>query len=281
MRKLLKYDLRSMNTVFIISSISLFLFSLFGTLCSKVTTQYEMATRHTDQLKTLNTFASIGLGLTIVALSAYTVLIAVFVYKRYYTHLFTDQGYLTFTLPVKRREIFASKLFFGLIYFVLAEIIVAGCLFFMGIFGKYGTFINQDVIKAISEFFKDAYIACGNMMYVYIGEAILLWLITNCFGILMAYSCISVGAMLVKKYKIVVGIGIYYGINAVFAPIFWVILVAFIDSHLWDKVAELTIASQQNVVALILALGFFCMLGVCTVLCGFNTFLTKKKINIA
>lgn len=281
MRKLLKYDMRSMRTVFLISSLSLLLFSVFGTLCLKVMTEYSSVGRYSSQLKLLNTFATIGFALTVIAFVAYAVLMIILVLKRYYTHLFTDQGYLTFTLPVKRREIFGAKLLFGMIYIISAELIVILGIFIISLFGKYGTFINQDVIKGINEFFVDGFQAFGGMMYVYIAEAILLWIISNAFTALMAYSCITVGALLVKKYKIIAGIAIYYAINAVFAPVFWIVLVALIDSHLWDKISNLTLASQHSVAALILALAFACLLGVCAVLCGFNTYLTRKKINIA
>ncbi len=281
MRKLLKYDLRSMRTIFLIASASLLIFALFGTACMKITTHYRYAVKYSAQIGLLSTFAEIGIGLTTVAFCAYITFMFILILRRFYTHLYTDQGYLTFTLPVKRREIFASKLVFGEIYMLAAEAVAAVGILIISLFGKYGTFINADVVKGISEFFSDGFDMFGGFWLQYIAEVFIIFVLMNALAILIGYSCISVGALLVKKYKVLMGIGVYYALNSIGAPILWIILIALVDSSLWQRMDLLTETMQKGVVSMMFVLVIICLLGLCSVLCGLNTYLTRKKINIA
>ena len=85
--------------------------------------------------------------LGVVALYAVPIINVIFITKRTATEMFSDKGYLTFTLPVKRETILASKLITAIIFEYVAsvlEIILATIFFAIGI-----PTLNDDLLMGI------------------------------------------------------------------------------------------------------------------------------------
>lgn len=142
-------------------------------------------------------------------------------YVRYYTHFFTDQGYLTFTLPVKRSTQFWSKAVSGLIYTLasmlvslLAFLIVGVCILIGILFDPYA---SATMLPSLFE--ELALISFPDVLYV-LGLVVLSVVLSVAlqFAALMGeYLIITIGATLFRKLKLLSVIATYYVINNVLA----------------------------------------------------------------
>ena len=147
---------------------------------------------------------------------------------RYYTHLFTDEGYLTFTLPVKTSSILNSKLINALIWSVYTVLVVFFCIFLYVIFGTAEEgLINSKIfteIKNALELLTQTYSAW--VILKYIVEIVVIFIISLLYGVLSIYLALTIGSIIAKKHKILAAIGIYYGLNTVMS--IFVMIVNFI-----------------------------------------------------
>ena len=95
---------------------------------------------------------------SVVALSVYAIAVQVILLYRFYKNKFTDEGYLTFTLPVKTSHIFWSSFLNMLIWLGISILVVFSVVFLAVLFGtaEHGL-INTDVFDAMKdllEFFR-------------------------------------------------------------------------------------------------------------------------------
>ena len=119
--KLLKYDMRSLKKTGVPILISLLAFTVLATVIGYFLMGYLdssfNSTTTTDLQGILTTFASLffflGLMLSIVLFSVASTVMLVLVCVHFYKNTVSDEGYLTFTLPVKTSEIIFSKLLSG------------------------------------------------------------------------------------------------------------------------------------------------------------------------
>ncbi len=139
-------------------------------------------------------------------------------FNRYYKNLFTDEGYLTFTLPVSRRDILLSKTINTFIWIILQGVLTVLCI---GIFALFGMSAAESVFEFDISLFSDLLSTLlpeaelGLWIPVFIVESILLAIVTLIFYICLVQLSITVGAVMVNRAKVVVGILVYYAINTV------------------------------------------------------------------
>ena len=136
---------------------------------------------------------------------------------RYYQNLFSDQGYLTFTLPVKRSHHLNSKL----LVYVVFQIMSLIALVFSASLAIYIGFHNTNMAESFNESFGN-YLQDFNYYFSEYGQVdakaqIILYgimLIAYFFAnINSLYMSITVGATLAKKHKALAAIGVFYGLN--------------------------------------------------------------------
>ena len=97
----------------------------------------------------LSIFELLAGVLGVVALYAVPIINVIFITKRTATEMFSDKGYLTFTLPVKRETLLASKLITAVIFEYIAsalEFILIAIFFVIGI-----PTVNDDLLMVIFE----------------------------------------------------------------------------------------------------------------------------------
>ena len=150
----------------------------------------------------------------ILALMAYSLGVQIYLYWRFYKHKFTDEGYLTFTLPVSSHQIFFSALANHLLWSVISVLVV---IIAAGIILLFGTgtdqLVNMEVLNSLptpSEMMGPLYGEIGNPVL-----DILMMLTMLPFVTVVLMSCITVGAVLAKKHKLLMAFGVYYGVNMV------------------------------------------------------------------
>jgi hypothetical protein len=135
------------------------------------------------------------------------------VIKNFYDTLYGRQGYLTFTLPVKRSELFLSKMLTAVIYNFASFLV---------------TLISMIIIMAIAPanvygegvMLVEAFKVIGNALEIVFtsgisGAIFILALIAAlihgiAFSPMVIYTAVTIGCVLVKKLKVLASIGIYY-----------------------------------------------------------------------
>ena len=170
----------------------------------------------------LTGMAVAGLALSMVflclALAAYSVAVQIIQLVRFYKSRFTDEGYLTFTLPVNSHQIFLSAFLNMLIWSVLSSVVLivsVGLILLIGLpWDQINETMGQIQQAQITELLEEIYSFYGfKIDGTFIGFQILQIIVNSLYGIVMMLTCITVGAVAAKKHKIIAAFVAYYVIS--------------------------------------------------------------------
>lgn len=285
MRKLLRYDMRSFSKLWWIATVAVGGFFAIATVCMRGLMQldrYEVTSSLPAWEVPLRIVCVLGLIISLFASTAYFVLVIVFIIRRFYTHLYTDQGYLTFTLPVKRSHIFGAKLAMGWIYYTASQLVFAiGFFLFLLIGTAEHGFINTDIFTGIGDIFSSLWESLGGRLIVLGFELLVLLCASNAMTLLFFYTCITMASVLVKRMKLLLGIGIYYGLTNIFTFILQIFFILIINTDILMYISMLEETQMKNVALLLVALVTLVVMTVSWVLFRFNVHLMRKKLNLA
>lgn len=132
---------------------------------------------------------------------------------RFYKSRFTDEGYLTFTLPVKTTHIFLSGAVTLLLWSLITTVVILASLAIAVVLGPAWT---EEVLGELRWAFTDIKGAFFNMLPPgYSAVMVLSVLITYLYGIIVPMSAVVLGATIAKKHKVLVIIGILIGISVI------------------------------------------------------------------
>lgn len=194
----------------------------------------------------------------------------VFVIYRFYKRCFTDEGYLTFTLPVNNHQILLSSILICVLGVVLVSlmallmlVMVAGM--FLLAMNSMQTIVWGDVLTVweevrleLAESFRDhaglfARLAFSGVFKA-VGELIVLLL------------SVTIGAMLARKHKLLAAAGVYFGIG--------------IAQSIVYSLQLLDAATGENVNRMLSGPG---VMGLALSVCGYFLmhWLISKKLNLA
>lgn len=274
LKKLLKYDLKSVFKYWWIAAVTTFCLSFAAGGCITVL-------RSEKELPTVvNILSGFTVFLVIAAFCVFSVLSAVFVFFRFYKNFFTDEGYLTFTLPVKRSSLLNSKLYMGGIV-EFATVFTLGINFLTMILIGYGDKIfTEKFIRKIIELVKDIVDQFGVYTALYILEMLLIFVLIIVFSVLLLYVCITLASMISKKAKVITAIGIYYGVNMIVSFVFQ-IFTLFGYSGIAERFAKLDINVLKPTLALTI-LGIMVAISVfCAMLYTLQYWMLDRKLNLS
>lgn len=217
---------------------------------------------------------------SVVALSVYAIAVQVILLYRFYKNKYTDEGYLTFTLPVKPTQIFWSSFLNMLIWLIISILVVFGVVFLAVLFGtaEHGL-VNTDVFDAMKDLLEFFRVIDWQMLLQeqysipYLIVLGLTFLLTPFYALFVPMACITAGAVLAKKHKILASFGVYYGVNFVVGIITSVVSVVPTILMMSSQDSEglyLVSMAIQLVISLALAIGAYC----------FTIHVMKKKLNL-
>jgi len=150
------------------------------------------------------------LAVVVCAVAAQVVLVV-----RYYRSRFTDEGYLLFTLPVNSHQIFLSAAVNMMLWSLITGVVLVLSYTSFAAIGL-GTELREllEEMKQLGlgdTIFGDLTRYC----WVYILQAV----VGLPYTTVMALTCITVGAVLAKKHKVVMAFGAYYVLNMVISTV--------------------------------------------------------------
>lgn len=205
--------------------------------------------------------------------------VLIMVCRNYYKNLMTDEGYLTFTLPVNHNQILASKVISGSVCTLLGMLAtIVG--FFIIIFGI--TSLAADGVQAGAEYTEEIGIIGGadvdmsGTIFVLL-SAILTGIIQLIRSVIQAYFAFTVGSIIAKTHKIWAAIGIDFLADMVISTVFSFVTVPYSFLTVGIVDFEVNYLSMTGGYMLIMGVG---EAAVCVVLYLWTLKLLKTKLNL-
>ena len=279
--KLLKYENKTLSKTLFPLGIGVLLIALFSSLIMKLNLYLQ------DQA---NEFVSKLMGTTTVVLLVFSFLaifsaafIAVFlILQRYYKSFFTDEGYLTFTLPVKTHELIFTKLISSLLWSLFVTICVMIAVALFALFGTTQALLNQEVANGARLLLKEL----GNFFTVYKGTAVflafeflLVGITSFCMQFLMFELAITLGSIVAKKHKILASIGMYFVVNFACQSFNSILTIFTLPALLLNESMQFQ-PDEPQTVALFLILPVILYAIYTVVFFLINRYLLKNKLNL-
>ncbi len=305
LKKCLKYDLKSIWNVWWIIAVSVLAVGILGCVCIRGLN--DLTRGGADMDPSLRTVLEITMtltsGLAGLGLAAFITVTEILVFLRFYRNFFTDEGYLTFTLPVPRRTLYLSKTLNTVIWTTAAFGVVA-VIVLIGLWICPSTLKLTDIwtglpdespqvivgpfnliaFKTIGDGFTAMWEDVGAWLIVYIAEALLALVLLDLFEVGLIQMCITIGSVIAKKHKLLASIGICYAVTTAVTTtaevLFMISLFGMVDGA--DILfADLSLGAGCGVIALVMLLA-------CVVLAILSTILhfialgnVERRLNLA
>lgn len=276
-RKLLKHEWKSTGPLLGFLSLGALGIGVAGAVVLRVLIAYGEKPVESDSALTLM-IPMLGLTLLLLFLGliAYGIGTEIYLLIRFYKNKFTDEGYLTFTLPVNSHQIFLSSLAYILIWQVISIVTTLAAVVIAITFGTAQTgLVNTEaftVMGEIGEVFIELFRTVGSEEYLVLTELkeLFKWLA----GILLMMTSVTVGAIITKRLKLLVAVGIYYGANMVIGMITgFISIFSMLAPTVWGISQQMTLITGVVIELLLqigLALGGYFL----------STYLMRKKLNL-
>lgn len=266
--KLLKYDFGALAKILgpmqLVAVGVIFLASVSGFVGYWVN---ELSSEYMDFLQ-ITAFAGVGMGL--LALCCLIPATLVIVLYRFYSNFFTDQGYLTFTLPVKASELLWSKLIAGGVWILISSCVaMLGCLIInICIVGLTDSF---DLADSIPYWILNVYVGWGTFEDDLLGFvfAIIGFLISLASVLMVAFLSLTLGATWAKQHKLASGILLFIGISCATNIFFGMMDFFVLFEVFWDLDSGMSSAVGMFIYGLhilrdvVLCVGGFCLTWFC------------------
>jgi hypothetical protein len=223
--KLLKHEWKANWGLMSVLALAVIGVALVGTIALRVLVNYGDMISESDSVLVLLLFP---LGMLVfvsfLALAIYAVAVSFVMIFRFYKNKFTDEGYLTFTLPVKTSHIFLSSALNMLIWMVISVVLVAVLFVVMILCGTATDgIINMDIINGFKEMdfiWQELSLIYGEIMGEGFGVlSVITMLVSPIYSVVLSMTCITLGAVVAKKHKILAAIGISYGASMILSII--------------------------------------------------------------
>lgn len=194
LKKMFKYDWKSSWKVPTAINVFLILITFIGIL-SLVSPFWKI---ESDYMAALLAFAIV---FYYIAICAGSIAVNVYMAVRYYKSIYSDEGYLTNTLPVTARQLVLSKVFIGVIWTFITGVVVTGSilgLIFVAGITSVEVNIFAELATLWTEILPEFLSIMGMNVFSFIVFCILYFIIGTFFSILMMYSAVALGQLFTR-----------------------------------------------------------------------------------
>jgi len=192
--KLLKYDLKWVYKLIVIFYCLAFIFSVIGRGFGKI-----------ENSLVFDIVSKIAFGFAISMMVSSLINTLMRLWARFVRNVYKDESYLTHTLPVKKQEIFASKVISGVVCIFTTMIIIIICLFIC-----YYSEANMEILKKILELAATTYNTTVLNLLLLVAIVIFLEIV---YALLIGYVGIILGHKSNKNKmvrSIIIGFVLYF-----------------------------------------------------------------------
>ncbi|MGM9603661.1 MAG: hypothetical protein ACI3XG_01205 [Faecousia sp.] len=179
---------------------------------------------------------------------------------RFYRSRFTDEGYLTFTLPVSTHQNLLSSMVNSAIGMVIMFFAICAAI---GIWLMIGFSAVEGFYEALWEFFPRLWAELSMEFGQLKGHVALFLGNVLCSGIcemVVLMLSVTIGSIIAKKHKILAAVGVYYGINVAISIVNGVIMSKqVIADYSGEQIFLTTQSVSMLLMAAISVAGYFLM----------------------
>lgn len=224
--------------------------------------------------------------LGVLAIVACNVGIYISLLVQFYRTKFTDEGYLTFTLPAGAHSIFLSSLVNMAIWHILGALASVLSLVIVMLFGTSpDSLVNTELLRELAEAYSGITELISpaklleTLQWTALDDALRVanWILQLLSSLVLAPACIVLGATVSRKYKVLASVGVYVLIRGVIRVVTTVLLFVFeINSLLgaaassWLEANRASQAASLIINLVILLVGYF-----------LSVHLMNKKLNLS
>ena len=164
-----------------------------------------------DAIVVLNVLAMVA-AMIVVAVAGVA---GLFLYiGRFYKSRFTDEGYLTFTLPVNTHQNLLSSMINSAIGMVIVFFVICAALVLWLMIGFSGIpDFYKTVWEKLSELWAGLKHAWSTIPWKYVWMFLLNIVTGSVCELVVLMLSVTIGSILAKKHKILAAVGVYYGIH--------------------------------------------------------------------
>ncbi len=275
LKKLLKYDFNSMLRYWWIGALASVALSLVGGWCISVMNSSK------ELPEILYVVSGILIFIVSMGFAVFSMLGTVLIFIRFYKNFFSDEGYLTFTLPVKRSSLLNSKLISSSVITLLSGIILLFDGALMMLIGLFYKGIFEDIVLVIREFIQDIYAAQAMGLFIsMVIEVIVFIVLMTVFSHLFMFNCITIASIITKKAKVITSIAIYYGATSVFSFVSMLLMI-FCVPTIGYWFSNIDYDQMLDVIPIIGLVVLLAMGVLCAMLYAFQYWLMDKKLNLS
>lgn len=193
---------------------------------------------------------------------------------RYYRSRFTDQGYLTFTLPVNSHQIFLSAFLNIMIRMTIAAAVLIISIILIMLIGIVGTgYTLSDLTDYVlpSQTELPVGYTVVDTVHSVVGAI---------YTVVIAMTCITLASTWVKRNRILLAFGLYYGVSQVVGTLESAFSVFTLIGGAQDQFyGDVTAIYNDSIIAVVLMI--IVKLGLIAGGYILSTQLTKKKLNLS
>lgn len=276
--KLLKHEFKSQSRIFIILSLAALLAGGIG--CGMLSLILHLAQTEMDSTGAILgvVFAAILMVFMVFAIVAYLYSVTILLVFRFYKHNFSDEGYLTFTLPANAHQILLSSMLNIVIWQVIAGIVtfISAGLIMTPLFAVMQQELGLSSM-IFSEMFLDV-VSTFDMMGVsiwYVVIYLLSMVFSHIGGVVLILLSVTIGCVAAKKHKILASIGIYCGITMALSIISSIVSFAALLSDAFvsgstEQFSMYASTAMPGILYLVIAVGGYFLMH----------YLVDKKLNL-
>ena len=201
----------------------------------------------------------------------------VIIVTRFYKNLFTNEGYLSFTLPVTTSQHILVKLLVGILSLIAAllSVFIAFCIATSGeplveIFKAVGY-----IVVKVNELLE------GHFVW-YLIEIAIATLAAQIYGILLFYGCIAIG-QLTKKNSAIAAVGVYFAYYFATQMVSTFLMIAysiFQSTDMFENVARFIENNPYETVHIAFLVAIVMNTLISTVFYFITRYIIKNKLNL-
>ena len=288
LKKLFSYDFRDIGKTMWLFTLIVALTTLGGCGAATALWNFNWEESFEPNIATISLIMllAIAIIISLVAIVAYTVLSIIMIMRRYYCNLFTDEGYLTFTLPVKTDSVFNAKVLSGVLWNGITFVVSFACLGAI-IVAAFTPEYAKEIIAVYADMFSIVFGGIdfsGGHFVLFCVEYGIYMFIGLFYGILLMYLSITIASIIAKKARVILGIGIYAGVTSVISTVNSIgsMIISAIYAGLTEEIYDyaeaakiLTYQAHIQLVFMILVNG-----GVAVGAYLLNRYFLKNKLNL-
>lgn len=289
-KKVLKYDMASVKRYWWLIAVAVLGIAVVGSLVFRgVSVHFDSEMNgSTDMLADLMAMAGIiFLFVCVIAVFSSVIVTPVMTNLRFYSNFFTDEGYLTFTLPISRKTLYLSKTVNSIFWeFAHMLLLLAGIAIVITLapVPESGVLLNFELWEGLGTVVSKLWNEFGAWLFVYVSELLLIYLCASAMSVGLIQLCITIGSIIAKKHKLLASIGLYFAINMGTSTVSQVIMSfasLFLSSGIFVLLANASAGVRNGAIALAMLLYALIVSAVALILHFVSLGLLERKLNLA